>query len=374
MKPLAIIENFDDADFLNRYWGQSPCLIRNWLQPQALAIQRLLELAEAHELPSRLVSGSSEADDWQVDHGPLGADDLPQQARDWTLLVQEMDKVSAPVAAILDNFRFLPHWALDDVMISQAVPGGSVGPHRDAYDVFLVQVEGKREWQLSDCDTVEIDQRFELALISNWRADQTIQTRPGDVLYLPPGVGHHGVALDNCQTWSIGLRTPSGPELLFQLADENLARPEFSTRLAIDQLQPDCADQITPALINQARKLLEHNLALDDQQLGQLLAGFLTRWRLWPNDDFIELEVVTRHLRAGHRLALARTARVALLEIDKERAVFVNGERIACPPAVAVSLSQTRQIDQTWLEHETALEQLLESSAIARPKGPVMVS
>ena len=374
MKPLAVIERFDDGDFLKKHWGQSPCLIRNWLQLQPLSMQELLDLADANELPSRLVSGSSEADDWQVDHGPLSENDLPQHARDWTLLVQEMDKVSASVAAILDNFRFLPHWVLDDVMISQAVPGGSVGPHRDAYDVFLIQVEGEREWQLGHSDDVVIDQRFELALISNWRADQTIQTRPGDVLYLPPGVGHHGVALNHCQTWSVGLRTPSGPELLFQLAEDNLARPEFSARLALDQLHPNQPDQITPALISQTRKLLEHNLALDDQQLGRLLAGFLTRWRLWPNDDFIELEIVTRHLRAGHCLPLALTARVALLEIDNERAVFVNGERIACPPALAVSLSHTRQIDQAWLDHENALEQLLECSAIARPKGPVVVS
>jgi len=370
MTKLAVLEGFDQEAFLNRYWGRSPCLIRDWLRPTPLAVERLLALAEAQELPARLVEGTSEDEDWSVRHGPLLADDLPETEDNWTLLVQEVDKAEPAVAALLDQFRFLPHWILDDVMISHAVPGGSVGPHKDAYDVFLVQVDGARRWELSTRDPFEADERFELALIADWCPEETVRTEPGDVLYLPPGVGHHGVAQSTCQTWSVGLRTPSGPELMFQLAETLMDRTGHAGRLRVDSIDPSAPDRISIELIGQARTLLQQGLALDDDALGSMLAGFLTRWRLWPNDDLIELETITRLLRAGHPVRLAATARLALLG---EGQLFVNGESIDCPPALAIELSRTRALSPAWLEHAASIDALLESAAIERPAGPSVV-
>ena len=368
--PLAILDRFDTERFLSDFWGREPCLIRAWLQPRALELDDMLALAADMELPSRLITGSAELADWRVVHGVESVDELPEQEKDWTVLVQEMDKARGEVASILDAFDFLPHWVLDDVMISEAAPGGSVGPHKDAYDVFLVQVRGHRRWELARRGDFTIDPRFELALIADWSAEVRIETGPGDVLYLPPGVGHHGVAIDRCQTWSVGLRTPSGPELLFQLAEGLLTDASAGSRLKVRDIDPQFPDRIGPELVCQARRMLEASMSLNDRELGKLLAAFLTRWRLWPGDETVSLAAVTRQLRAGHRLPLAATARLALLNGDE---LYVNGERIDCPPALALALSKQRRLGADWLAQEGALEQLLELGAIERPQGPELV-
>jgi 50S ribosomal protein L16 3-hydroxylase len=370
MNCLAELDRFDAARFLTDYWSRQPCLIRGWLQPEARDLDDMLTLAAAEDLPTRLISGSLAGDEWRVLHGIQRPDELPSEARDWTVLVQEMDKACPQVASILDAFDFLPHWLLDDVMISEAVPGGSVGPHQDAYDVFLVQVKGHRRWELARRDDFEADARFELALIGNWTAEVSIETGPGDVLYLPPGVGHHGVATDRCQTWSVGLRTPSGPELMFPLAERLLDEEAAGARLRVTDIDERYPDRIDAALIRQARQLLEQGLALDDRDLGRLLATFLTRWRLWPGDESVELAAITRQLRAGHAVYLAATARLALLGEDQ---LYVNGEPIDCPPELALDLSRRRRLHGDWLAHENALDQLLELGAIQRPLGPSVV-
>lgn len=369
MNQLPEIDGFDASTFLTDYWNRQPCLIRGWLRPEAIEVATMLSLAAANELPTRLVEGAREAEDWRVTHGLVDINELPDRERDWTLLVQELDKVDADVAAVLDEFRFLPHWILDDIMVSQAAPGGSVGPHKDAYDVFLVQVAGRRRWELSTRTDFEPDQRFELALIGDWSAELAIDVEPGDVLYLPPGVGHHGVARTDCQTWSVGLRTPSGPELMFQLADTLLDDPGFNERLQARTIDPQQPDIIQPELIAQARRLLEQSLKLDDRALGRMLATFLTRWRLWPGDELVDLSMITRQLRAGHPVHLATTARLALFDDQ----LFVNGEQIDCNPSLALELSRKRCLSSAWLGLDEALEQLLELGAIARPLGPAVV-
>ena len=49
---------------------------------------------------------------------------------------------------LLPRFRFVPEARLDDLMVSYASDGGGVGPHFDSYDVFLLQVQGRRRWRI----------------------------------------------------------------------------------------------------------------------------------------------------------------------------------------------------------------------------------
>ncbi|MFP3624624.1 cupin domain-containing protein, partial [Burkholderia sp. SIMBA_051] len=77
------------------------------------------------------------------------ADELPSvKQRAWTLLVQGVNLYDDRARALLDRFRFVPDARLDDLMISYATDGGGVGPHFDSYDVFLLQVKGKRRWRI----------------------------------------------------------------------------------------------------------------------------------------------------------------------------------------------------------------------------------
>src|SRR5690606_36453513 len=188
------------AKFLREYWQKHPVLIRQAfpgyrppLEPEDLA-----GLACEPYALSRLIVHDAATGAWQVEHGPFEEERFPRQTgRDWTLLVQDVDKWDRDVAALLEHFRFLPDWRVDDVMASYAAPDGSVGAHLDQYDVFLLQASGNRRWAIDTRPDAPKDFRpdQELKLLQVFRPDHDWVLAPGDMLYLPPGVPHHGFAV-----------------------------------------------------------------------------------------------------------------------------------------------------------------------------------
>lgn len=366
MSTVGYLEPFDSKRFLADYWQRRPCLIRGWLGPEPLGLDRLLDLAEDRGLPSRLVTGSQARADWTLTHGPLSAEELPGKERHWTVLVQEVDKACPEVAAVLDPFRaFLPDWMIDDVMISQAVDGGSVGAHVDAYDVFLVQVDGQRRWQLAAEFDPTPDRRFELALLENWKAQTELKVGPGDVLYLPAGIAHHGIAQGECQTWSVGLRTPSAPELLFSLADSLALDDGDRPRLGVEHPDPDSPARITPEVVTGAQRILEQALQIDDAGFRDLLGKFLTGWRLWQDDrEMPQREEIENHLASGP-VDLDPATRLATSGAGDRFRLYVNGEVVACSEKLGRDLVETRRLHPAWKDHPEWLEQLLETGAVA---------
>jgi len=365
MKPVERMGPFDAGRFLEEFWQRRPCLIGDWLEPLPLSLGELLETAEYNDLPARLITGNQDRADWTLHHGPLEEDDLPGNRQDWTVLVQEMDKASQAVEGILDSFRqFLPDWMLDDIMISHAMPGGSVGAHVDAYDVFLIQAAGTRRWHLAENFDPTLDRRFEMALLANWQPQTELLVAPGELLYLPPGIAHHGVATDECQTWSVGLRTPSGPEMMFFLAESLAMRESSGARLKVTHPDPQDPSRITPAMIRQARDLMKAALELDDGDLQSLLARFLTRWRLWPRESMADNDlIVADRLQENQPVRLDSAARLAVCGSENNTSLVVNGEVIDCPATLAHELANTRVLSAAWLDYPDALEQLIESGA-----------
>lgn len=364
---LGQLEHFDRARFLEEFWQRRPCLISNWVQPDPLPLARLLELAEDRELPSRLVEGSREQDQWQLRHGPLSTDDLPRSQRCWTVLVQEVDKVDDKVARLLDQFRFLPDWMLDDIMISDAVDGGSVGAHVDAYDVFLVQAAGQRRWELASDFDERRDPRFELDLLASWSAQTSVVLDPGQTLYLPAGVAHHGIALGHCQTWSVGLRTPSAAELMFDLAEHLDRHGSASRRLPVKAVDSDAPATLSADHLTSIRQLLDEALAMSDDALADFCAGFLTRWRSWSEaPESPAAEAVIAAIGQGCPPRLAAAARLAL----SNGRLYVNGEHVACPPELGRRLAATREFSIEWQQLDQALAQLCELDAIALEDQP----
>lgn len=211
--------------FLREYWQKKPLLIRNATKrfENALSAEELAGLSLEQSVESRIVQWDPISDQWDLETGPFTEQDfsrLPQ--KNWTLLVQSVDQWVPEVAEILEQFYFLPRWRLDDVMISYAAPGGGVGPHFDYYDVFLLQVSGQRRWRLGQvCDessALRVDQP--LKLLDSFEQSAEHLLRPGDMLYVPAGVAHWGIAEDDgCVTWSIGFRAPSASELLVSAAE-----------------------------------------------------------------------------------------------------------------------------------------------------------
>jgi 50S ribosomal protein L16 3-hydroxylase len=201
-------------EFLARYWQKRPLLVRGaWPDfRDPVTASELLRLAARDDCESRIVSRAGRR--WRLEHGPFA----PARARRplksrWTLLVQGLNHFSPAADRMLRAFRFISYARLDDVMASFAVPGGGVGPHVDSYDVFLIQGRGRRRWRLSRQRALALDARAPLKVLRNFRPETEWVLESGDMLYLPPGIAHEGVAIEPCITYSIGFRAPSTREL-----------------------------------------------------------------------------------------------------------------------------------------------------------------
>jgi 50S ribosomal protein L16 3-hydroxylase len=216
MRPdvLTRLGEFGVGEFMRRYWQRRPLLVRGAFpdfQPP-VGRRQLLALAARDEVESRLVIRRGSR--WTLRHGPLSARQLPPARQPgWTLLVQGLDLVDAGAHDLMARFRFLPDARLDDLMASYATDGGGVGPHRDNYDVFLLQAEGRRRWRISRQRDLRLKPDQPLKLLADFRSEREWVLEPGDLLYLPPGVAHDGIAEGSCITYSIGFRSPTYAEL-----------------------------------------------------------------------------------------------------------------------------------------------------------------
>lgn len=319
------------ADFLRDYWQKKPLLVRNafpgFVSP--IAPEDLAGLACEDAALSRLVLHDRGRDAWTVRHGPFAEEAFPGLGdHDWTLLVQDVDKWDADIAALLPAFDFLPRWRIDDVMVSFAATGGSVGAHVDQYDVFLLQAQGHRRWQIDDRPDPPVHFRLdaELKLLQRFDPTHDWVLGPGDMLYLPPGVPHHGVAEDACLTFSIGMRAPSTVELLGDFVDTLAAESDESLRYTDPDLKPaKDANEIDAAAMQRAVEALNALRMNDPDRLGDWFGRFITLYRssgeAMPAENGrsrIEIEWdlqrgFTLHRHPWTRMAWRRAARGARL-------------------------------------------------------------
>jgi len=224
-RATALLGGLAPSRFLARYWQRRPLLIRGAIQgfEGLLTPQDLMHLACRDDTQARVVV--RHARKWEVHHGPFKPrffHDLGP--RGWTLLVQDVNHLLPEGRALLERFSFVPYARLDDLMVSYAPPGGGVGPHCDSYDVFLLQGRGHRRWRISAQRDLSLVAGAPLKLLARFHAQHEWQLGPGDMLYLPPGYAHDGMAMDECMTYSIGFRAPSwqelGEQFLTHLQDE----------------------------------------------------------------------------------------------------------------------------------------------------------
>lgn len=211
---LQLLGGLSEKKFLSHFWQRKPLLVRNAIPGFEGVVQapELVALATAGEIESRLVRRRGGA--WRLRHGPFSRAELGKlPARNWTLLVQGVNLAIPAADALLRCFRFIPYARLDDLMVSYAAPGGGVGPHFDSYDVFLLQGAGRRRWSVAKPADWELDPGAPLKVLRNFRPEDEWLLEPGDMLYLPPGWAHDGVALEPCLTHSIGFRAPSHQEI-----------------------------------------------------------------------------------------------------------------------------------------------------------------
>ena len=315
--------NFDSAAFLRDCWQKRPALIRNpwvsWANP--LTPDELAGLACEDGVEARLITYN--ASRIAAEEGPFAEVRFAGLGKaPWTLLVQAVDHHVPEVAALLNAFRFVPNWRIDDVMISAASEGGGVGAHFDHYDVFLIQGLGRRRWQVGAlCDAATpLLPHDDLRLLADFVPTKEWELGPGDILYVPPGFAHNGVALsDDCMTLSIGFRAPSHSELLAGWCDELLADLEDDDRYT----DPDLTAQANPGEIAPAALAKLHAMVtakLDDKTAFARWFGEHSSARKYPEVDWSPEQPIT-----PDELRAELAAGAALLRNPASRFSFVQG-------------------------------------------------
>ena len=276
--------------FLEHYWQKRPLLVRGAAPDYVSPVQpeELAGLACEEEIESRVVVFDGQT--WQLENGPFRSDTFKTRGqRDWTLLVQDLDEHLPEVGSLLTALDFLPGWRIDDVMASFAAVGGSVGPHYDEYDVFLLQVQGVRRWQIStDYSRDDLRADSELRLLRSFKPQNEWLLHPGDMLYLPPHVAHFGVAETACMTFSLGCRAPSLTDLVAQFAGLVLSECSELERYRDRDLRLDEAKAgISDHACERATALIKQALSVTPDAVGRSLAAVATTPKaLFRNDGF----------------------------------------------------------------------------------------
>jgi 50S ribosomal protein L16 3-hydroxylase len=317
----SLLGGLSPATFMRRHWQKKPLLVRQAIPDFAPLLGRseLFELAGREEVESRLVVQQG-AGGWKLQRGPLARRSLPplKQPR-WTLLVQGVDLHDARAHDLLQRFRFVPDARLDDLMISFATDRGGVGPHFDSYDVFLLQAEGRRRWRIGRQRDLQLRGDLPLKILAKFEPEQEHVLEPGDMLYLPPGWAHDGIAEGECQTYSIGFRVPAkgdlAQELLQRVGDE--ARDAVGDALYRDAGHPatDHPGAIPEALQQFARDAVEAALK-QPGALERALGEYLTEPK-----PHVWFEAREAPRRLG-RVVLDRRTRM----MHDAKHVYVNGE------------------------------------------------
>jgi 50S ribosomal protein L16 3-hydroxylase len=318
--PTPLLGGLSPETFMRRHWHKKPLLVRQALATERPFVSRseLFALAASDAVESRLIVRQGR--DWSLRHGPLPRRSLPPIARpQWSLLVQGLDLHLDRARQMLERFRFVPDARLDDVMVSYATDGGGVGPHFDSYDVFLLQIHGRRRWRIGRLPNPELQSGVPLKILTNFEPEQEWLLEPGDMLYLPPRWAHDGVAEGECMTCSIGFRSAGERELARELLQRALDADESEgdDRIYRDPGQPATPEpaRIPAALqafgLDALRRWLDRQGAFE-VSLGEVLSE--PKPGVWFESG--------RPLPAGCSIRLDRRTRM----LHDRRHVFINGE------------------------------------------------
>jgi 50S ribosomal protein L16 3-hydroxylase len=326
--------------FLKKYWQKKPLLIRNAIEnfQSPITEKDLFKIAQNEEAISRLIEFKKNL--WQVKYGPFKKSDFTKQKNaPWTVLIQNMNHHFSFADSFLNFFKFIPYARLDDLMVSYATKKGSVGPHFDSYDVFLFQAKGEREWRVSEQKEFTLDKKSAIKIITNFKSKNSWVLKPGDMLYLPPNIGHWGISLsDDCLTYSVGFRAPGTFEIQSKFLD--FIQDNLSINKNDLYKDPNLKSQKNPAEINsnmiskfqQIVNQLRWNKNTINTFVGQLLSEPIETAIFQPPKP-ISLEIFKKNLS---KKILILNPKTRMLFI--KNSFYMNGELIEADKKSALHL------------------------------------
>lgn len=359
--------------FLRDYWQKKPLVVRNAL-PQIVGMFEpadIFELATNEEATARLVKQYTD-DDWRVKLGGITEADLADVPEKWSVLVQNMEQWSEELGEMWNAFGFIPQWQRDDIMVSYAPKGGSVGKHYDEYDVFLVQGYGHRRWQVGKwCDpSTEFKPNQPIRIFDDMGElviDEVMA--PGDLLYIPSRMAHYGVAQDDCLTFSFGLRYPNLADLLeninrgFCHQDDRLNLTEFLVPLRLSQSEQKTG-LLGQAEIQTMKTQFLQTLSQSaefDRLFQQAVATTVTsrRYEMLVSDELSDPDEVQEWLEDGAVLVQDNNCKLAYLAEPLE--IYANGEWLdelnALEKTVLKRLADGEALDWATLQALVAAQQ-----------------
>lgn len=370
-QPLDVLGGITAEQFLAEYWQKKPLLVRNALPEIANILEPsdVMELALDENISTRLIKQKDrDPNQWSVKSSPLLKADFQKMPKLWTLLVQAVDHYSFDLAELWKKFPFIPQWRRDDIMVSYAPKGGSVGKHFDFYDVFLVQGYGHRRWQLGQmCDAeTEFVPGQPLKLLPEMDVNFDEVLAPGDLLYVPPGLSHYGVAEDDCLTFSFGFRMPNISDMMDRVSDkfsDNQLLKNPLQDLIRDQISP--IGQITqPELEYLKAELLAqlHNSTVLEDAIMSLMSEPKYPDNI-PEAEEIGTGDLEDALDQGYQLILEPASRLLYTEEDGELLFWANGEGLYISDEFAPLLKQIADGELVELNEDLYHEDILEDVA-----------
>lgn len=335
-EPLTVLGGITAEQFLAEYWQKKPLLVRNGL-PEIVGLlepQDVQELALEEHASARLIRQKDKnPNEWHVKSSPLTKGDFQKLPKLWTLLVQAVDHYSFDLSELWKKFPFIPQWRRDDIMVSYAPKGGSVGKHFDFYDVFLVQGHGHRRWQLGqmcDANTAFVaNQPLKLLPEIDVQFDEVLA--PGDLLYVPPGMAHYGVAEDDCLTFSFGFRMPNVAGMMERISDQFSANTLLQNPvLDIARKQMSQIGEINATELGHLKDLVLAQLQ-DSAALNAAIMSYMSEPKYpdnIPEADEIEADDLKEILQEGYEVLLEPASRLLYTEQDETLNFWGNGEAL----------------------------------------------
>ena len=342
-------------DFLKNYWQKKPLLIKNAIPNFVSPITEsdLFIIAQNEEAVSRLIEYKQGI--WQVKYGPFKKSDLPKKTNiPWTILVQNINHYFPFAESFLNLFKFIPYARLDDLMISYATKKGSVGPHFDSYDVFLFQAQGAREWKISDQKKFTLDKQSSIKIITNFKSKNSWVLKPGDMLYLPPNIGHWGISQsDDCVTYSIGFRAPGTFEIQSKFLD--FIQDHLITNENEIYKDPNLTPQKNPAEISsnmtKAIRNIVDRLRWDKSSINHFIGQLLSE----PIESSIFETRKPLSLKAFEKSIVHKTLRLN----SKTRMLFIKNNFYVNGEFIKIDKKYTSFLKQLANDREISLESTL---------------
>ena len=356
-----LLGGISPVEFLHTYWQKKPLLIRQAITDFSMFISpdELFQLAMEENVESRIVLEQGGEYPWQVLHGPFDSatlSGLPCGHR--SLLVQGVNFHDARAAELLQRFSFIPNWRIDDLMISYAGNRGGVGPHVDSYDVFLLQAFGRRCWRISSDAYSDKDllPDTDLGIIGKYNYDQEWDLEAGDMLYLPPGVAHHGIALGECMTCSIGFRAPTQHELLSRYLEDSYDRGNDIQYADPDLEVQSHTGEISPESLTRIKNIMR-TLVDDGGNIDRWFGCYITSIPdpSFPEGSFepVDHDGFQEMIKCNPLLQLHYSSRAAFIHDDDGLMLFVNGMEYRVPAScheIIHEMTAYKTIDSSSLE------------------------